>query len=97
MPNQNTEQIARDNIDKQLTASGLLIQGIKQVNLFAGIGIAVKEYITDVGPANYVLFVDGKPCGIIDPKPRVRLIFSFHRPETLRQSKLKKAFEGRLV
>lgn len=133
--NQNPEQIARDNIDKQLTACGWVIQSIKQINLNAGIGVAVKEYLTDVGPADYVLFVDGKPCGVIeakreeeghrmtvhegqgedyanaklkhlkneplpfvyistgevtrftdftDPKPRAREVFSFHRPETLR-------------
>ena len=68
MPNQNPEQIARDNIDKQLTDCGWLIQGIKKVNLHAGIGIAVKEYLTDVGPADYVLFVDGKPCGVVEAK-----------------------------
>jgi type I restriction enzyme R subunit len=136
MTNQNPEQIARDNIDKQLMACGWVIQSIKQVNLNAGIGVAVKEYLTDVGPADYVLFVDGKPCGVIeakreeegyrihshedqtegyanaklkhlkneplpfvyistgevtrftdftDPKPRAREVFSFHRPETLRE------------
>lgn len=135
MANQNPEQIARDNIDKQLVACGWIIQGIKQINLNAGMGIAVKEYLTDVGPADYVLFVEGKPCGVIeakreeeghrmtvhegqgedyanaklkylkneplpfvyistgevtrftdftDPKPRAREVFSFHRPETLR-------------
>ncbi|MCX6351380.1 MAG: DEAD/DEAH box helicase family protein [Bacteroidetes bacterium] len=68
MPNQNPEQIARDNIDKQLIACGWIIQGIKQVNLNAGIGVAVKEYLTDVGPADYVLFVEGKPCGVIEAK-----------------------------
>ncbi|MBI2419802.1 MAG: DEAD/DEAH box helicase family protein [Ignavibacteriales bacterium] len=136
MPNQNPEQIARDIIDKHLTACGWLIQSINRVNLFAGIGVAVKEYQTDVGPADYVLFVDAKPCGVIeakreeeahrlsvhepqsedyaharlkhlkneplpfvyvstgeitrftnftDPKPRARAVFSFHRPETLRE------------
>ena len=68
MPNQNPEQIARDQIDKQLTACGWLIQGLKKVNLHAGIGVAIKEYLTDVGPADYVLFVDGKPCGVIEAK-----------------------------
>lgn len=68
MVNQNPEQIARDHIDKQLIACGWLIQGIKQINLKAGIGVAVKEYLTDVGPADYVLFVDGKPCGVIEAK-----------------------------
>ena len=48
MPNQNPEQIARDHIDKQLTACGWIIQGIKQVNLHVGIGVAVKEYHMDV-------------------------------------------------
>lgn len=66
--NQNPEQLARDNIDKQLIACGWIIQGIKQVNLNAGIGVTVKEYLTDVGPADYVLFVDGKPCGVIEAK-----------------------------
>jgi type I restriction enzyme R subunit len=66
--NQNPEQIARDNIDKQLTACGWVIQSIKQINLNAGIGVAVKEYLTDVGPADYVLFVEGKPCGVIEAK-----------------------------
>ena len=68
MPNQNPEQIARDHIDMQLTACGWIIQGIKEVNLHAGPGVAVREYSTDAGPADYVLFVDGKPCGVIEAK-----------------------------
>ena len=68
MPNQNPEQIARDNIDKQLTACGWIIQNKSTLNLSAGVGIAVREYLTDVGPADYVLFVDGKPCGIVEAK-----------------------------
>jgi hypothetical protein len=36
MPNQTPEQIARDHIDKQLTACGWVIQGINQVNLHVG-------------------------------------------------------------
>ena len=135
MTNQNPEQIARDNIDRQLIACGWLVQPKSKINLSAGIGVAVREYSTDVGPADYVLFVDGKPVGIIeakreeeghkltvhedqaedyataklkylnneklpfvylstgevttltdfrDPKPRGRNVFTFHRPETLR-------------
>ena len=68
MPNQNPEQIARDHIDRQLVACGWVIQDIKKINLHAGIGVAVREYQTDVGPADYVLFVDGKPCGVIEAK-----------------------------
>ena len=133
--NQNPEQIARDHIDKQLIACGWVIQSVKQINLNSGLGVAVKEYLTDVGPADYVLFVDGKPCGVIeakreeeahrinvhelqaedyakaklkhlknetlpfvyistgeitrfidysDQKPRARDLFSFHKPETIK-------------
>jgi type I restriction enzyme R subunit len=31
------------------------------VNLAAAQGVAVREYQTDIGPADYVLFVDRKP------------------------------------
>jgi type I restriction enzyme R subunit len=68
MLNQNPEQIARDHIDKQLLAAGWLIQDKKKVNLSAGVGVAVREYQTDAGPADYVLFVDKKPVGIIEAK-----------------------------
>ena len=51
-------------------ACGWIIQSLKQVNLNAGVGIAVKEYLTDVGPADYVLFVDGKPYGVIEAKKK---------------------------
>lgn len=66
--NQNPEQIARDNIDKQLLQCGWVIQSKKQINLAANLGVAVKEYLTDVGPADYVLFVDKKPIGLIEAK-----------------------------
>ena len=68
MTNQNPEQIARDNIDRQLIACGWIIQNKSRINLNKGIGVAVREYQTDVGPADYVLFVDGKPAGIIEAK-----------------------------
>lgn len=68
MINQNPEQIARDNIDKQLIACGWIIQDKKKFNLAAGLGIAIREYQTDIGPADYVLFVDKKPIGIIEAK-----------------------------
>lgn len=67
-PNQNPEQIARDCIDSMLTASGWVIQSKQNINLSTAIGIAVQEYPTDVGPADYVLFADKKPVGIIEAK-----------------------------
>ncbi len=66
--NQNPEQKARDNIDEQLIKCGWIIQNKNQINLFAGIGVAIREYQTDVGPADYILFVDQKPVGVIEAK-----------------------------
>jgi len=137
-PNQNPEQSARDRIDGQLRAAGWAVQDKKAIDFHIGNGQAIREYTTDSGPADYVLFVDGAPVGVIeakketlgqsitaaetqtegyaaaklkwvqktglplpflyeatgvitrftdqrDPKPRSREVFSFHRPETLRE------------
>lgn len=40
-----------------------------KINFNAGPGIAVREYQTDVGPADYVLFVDKQAVGVIEAKP----------------------------
>ncbi|MCF6359072.1 MAG: DEAD/DEAH box helicase family protein, partial [Draconibacterium sp.] len=66
--NQNPEQIARDKIDEMLRQAGWEVQSKKKVDLSASKGVAVREYQTDVGPADYVLFVDRKPVGIIEAK-----------------------------
>jgi len=135
--NQNPEQKARDNIDAQLTQAGWVVQKANNIDLNVGQGQAVREYQTDAGPADFVLFVDKKAVGVIeakreeegqrltahesqtegyaaaklkwvnnqrplpflyestgvitrftdarDPKPRSREVFSFHRPETLKE------------
>lgn len=66
--NQNPEQRARDNIDALLRQAGWIIQHAKKIDLSAGLGLAVREYQTDVGPADYVLFVDKKAVGVIEAK-----------------------------
>ncbi|HEB57404.1 MAG TPA: DEAD/DEAH box helicase [Gammaproteobacteria bacterium] len=66
--NQNPEQKARDNIDKMLLASGWVVQNKTEINWNAGLGVAVREYQTDVGPADYVLFVDKQAVGVIEAK-----------------------------
>lgn len=68
MTNQNPEQKARDIIDKQLITCGWIIQDKTKINLVAGLGIAIREYQTDIGLADYVLFVDKKAVGIIEAK-----------------------------
>ncbi len=64
--NQNPEQIARDRIDEMIREAGWEVQSKKKVDLSASKGVAVKEYQTDVGPADYVQLVDRKPVGIIE-------------------------------
>ncbi|NOZ36008.1 MAG: DEAD/DEAH box helicase family protein [Chlorobi bacterium] len=66
--NQNPEQKARDEIDKMLKQAGWLIQSKKEIDINAGKGVAVREYQTEVGPADYILFVSGKPVGVIEAK-----------------------------
>lgn len=66
--NQTPEQQARDHIDTMLVAAGWVVQTQKQLNLQASLGVAVTEVQTDAGIADYVLFVRGKPVGIIEAK-----------------------------
>ncbi|MBN2279574.1 MAG: DEAD/DEAH box helicase family protein [Candidatus Marinimicrobia bacterium] len=68
MINQNPEQIARDKIDRMLEQAGWQVQDNDRINWSVGNGIAIREYQTDSGPADYVLFVNRKPVGIIEAK-----------------------------
>ena len=67
--NRTPEQQARDNIDLMLEQAGWKVQSKKKIDFSAGFGIAVREYQTDVGPADYVLFIDKKPVGVVEAKP----------------------------
>jgi type I restriction enzyme, R subunit len=62
------EARARLTIDKHLADAGWLVQDMKSANLGAALGVAVREYPTDAGPADYVLFVDRRPLGVIEAK-----------------------------
>ena len=66
--NQTPEQAARDKIDGQLSNAGWIVQDNKKIDFSAGLGIAVREYQTSVGPADYILFVDKKPVGVVEAK-----------------------------
>lgn len=131
------EQQSRLEIDAMLANTGWCVQQKTGINFSVGMGVAVCEYDTDSGPADYILFVDRVPVGVIeakrgeegqnitvheeqaegyakarlrwfkdnhplpfvyvstgtltsftdhrDPKPRARTVFSFHRPETLKE------------
>lgn len=67
--NQNPEQIARDRIDDRLRAAGWAVKPAVAIDHAAAPGIAVREYQTTVGPADYALFADRKPLGIVEAKP----------------------------
>ena len=64
------EGAARRVIDEQLVACGWVVQDDKSVNLYAGTGVAVRELVTDAGPADYVLFVNRQAVGVIEAKKR---------------------------
>lgn len=150
------EEKARLEIDKKLNAAGWVIQDLKEIDITASLGVAVREFQTADGhEVDYALFVDGDPVGLVeakednkgvgltndaheqnmayvkaglknhedekeelrfiyeatsiltqftdlkDPEPRVREIFSFHRPETLKAwieeyEREKKTLRGRM-
>ena len=129
------EQLARRQIDAMLVASGWDVQDRAAMNLAAAPGVAIREFQTSGGPADYLLFLGNQLVGVVeakragktladveaqtrdyaakaprplqvpvrplpflyestgvetfftnglDPEPRARRVFSFHRPETLR-------------
>lgn len=72
------EQIARENIDKQLFNSGWSVQNYNAINFSAGLGIAVREYPTESGSADYILFVNRNPVGVIEAKKEGHTLSSVH-------------------
>ncbi len=63
------EELARKNIDAQLTAAGWIIQDRQEINLYAGPGVAVREFPVEGGEVDYMLFVDRNPVGVVEAKP----------------------------
>lgn len=63
------EARARQIIDAALAAAGWIVQDRAAVNLHAGPGVAVRETPTATGPADYLLFLDGRACGVLEAKP----------------------------
>lgn len=63
------EDKSRAEIDAKLTACGWIVQSRDEMNLSAGPGVAVREFATSAGPADYALFVDQTFCSVIEAKP----------------------------
>ncbi len=130
------EEVARQQIDEMLTEAGWIVQDRQELNLGAGLGVAIREFSLRTGAADYFLMVNREAVGVVeakplghslmgvkeqsakylravdddlpaarvplpfhyettgeetrftsnlDPLPRSRLVFSFHRPEMLRE------------
>ncbi len=62
------EEIARQNIDKQLEACGWVIQSRWDLNLYAARGVAVREFPLETGEADCLLFLDRKAVGVVEAK-----------------------------
>ena len=63
------EAKARVQIDKMLVAAGWVIQDRSEINLYAGAGVAIREYPLKGGlEADYLLFINGKAVGALEAK-----------------------------
>jgi type I restriction enzyme R subunit len=63
------EARARKSIDGQLTSAGWIVQNGEDINLGAGLGVAVREFSVATGATDYPLYVDRKACGVLEAKP----------------------------
>ncbi len=65
------EQQARANIDEMLTRAGWAVQDADALNLYAGQGVAVREFPlkSGHGHADYLLYLDRRAAGVVEAKP----------------------------
>lgn len=63
------EEQARQSIDRQLDACGWVVQDRKAMNIYAALGVAIREFPLDVGETDYLLYADGKVIGVVEAKP----------------------------
>jgi len=72
------EAQARIEIDQMLALAGWVVQDADKVNLAAGKGVAIREFVLAPGHgrADYLLFVDGKPLGVLEAKPAGTILSS---------------------
>ena len=62
------EEKARQAIDAKLRESGWSIFDMNNYNINASAGVAVREFPTSTGEADYALFVEGNLVGVIEAK-----------------------------
>ena len=96
----SSEEQARQIIDQKLIAAGWTVQDMKTLNPSASLGVAVREYPTDTGPADYVLFIDRTPVGVIEAKKASegeRLTAAEEQSRRYAQSQLKWVAEHKVL
>ena len=64
------EERARRDIDRQLARCGWIVQSWDEMNLSAGLGIAVREFPMTTGEADYLLYAAGKAIGVVEAQPK---------------------------
>ncbi len=64
------EQKARVSIDALLVAAGWHVCNVSDANIHAATGVAIREFPLNpgFGFADYLLYVNGKACGVIEAK-----------------------------
>lgn len=67
---QGPEQTARTQIDRLLQLAGWVVQDVSAVDLYGARGVAVREFALTggFGCADYLLYLDGRACGVIEAK-----------------------------
>ena len=68
MSNESERSTRRKRIDPKLKASGWEVVPCEVPTLLTGKGLAVEEYETANGPADYGLFDDGRCIGVVEAK-----------------------------
>jgi type I restriction enzyme R subunit len=64
------EELARQEIDRQLDAAGWQVQDFKAMNIHAAAGVAIREFELKVGTVDYLLYAGGQAIGVVEAKPK---------------------------
>lgn len=62
------EAQARAAIDGLLQLAGWVVQDVVDFNRNAAEDVAVREFMLPSAPCDYLLFVGGKACGVVEAK-----------------------------
>lgn len=96
----NESTARREIIDNELREVGYIIQDMDELNLDAGIGVLVREYPTSTGPVDYMIFINGEPCGVIEAKKidkGIELVTKTEKQTNKYKNSILKNFENRDV